>query len=365
MNIWHIGSSPKPQTVDGVNTTVWATAIEQSQAGHNVSLILEGLPSRETQELADRYSLNLFYIPSNQWHYKINALESCMAKCFPDIAHMHSVFLPKQASLAQYFDKCRIPYIITPHGGLDSKHGKWKKWLYSLLIEKKRFQRASAITVVTPKEEKTIRVFVPNYLGIIRWVPNPIVQSSKLAWKGNITPKRVVYLGRFDVFHKGIDILVEIARHLPSDIEFHLYGTRDRKTERQLNQVEQNLPKNVHFHGPIFGEEKTRILVEASLYIQVSRWEVFGLSIAEAMYLGTPCAIAKTLNFSEIFSEYDLGLVLPPDPREAANYLSRILDQPEQLQIWSKQAQLYAREAFQAKKVAARYLELYEEVLSI
>jgi glycosyltransferase involved in cell wall biosynthesis len=365
MNIWHVGSSPEPQAVDGVNTTVWLTAIEQSQVGHNVSLILEREPSKEAQDFADKHCLCLSYIPSNMWRYETSDLGFLMLQFSPDIVHMHSVFLPKQAFLAKYFDERKVPYVVTPHGGLDSKHGRWKKWLYSFLVERQRFQKSAAITVVTPKEEETVRAFVPNYTGIVRWIPNPIRQTYAQSWQGRIERKRIIYLGRFDVFHKGIDILVEIAKFLPSDIEVHLYGTRDRKTERWLNQLEQSLPENVCFHKPVFGEEKLRILVEASLYIQVSRWEVFGLAIAEAMYLGTPCAIASTLNFAEIFSEYNLGFVLPADPQAAADSLSKILSQPEQLRIWSENAQTYAKENFQAKEISARYLELYKEVLSL
>lgn len=366
MKIWHIGSSPSPQTVDGVNTAVWLTAIEQSALGHHVSLLLDELPNSNTKATAEKSGLTLIYVPSNLWRYDPQILDPLLAQDQPDIVHMHSVFIPKQATLAKRLVQRCIPYAITPHGGLDSQRGQIKKLLYSFLIEKQRFCRAAALTVVTPKEEETIKAFIPQYKGVIRWVPNPIRQPvEKQSWEGNIDTKKLIYLGRFDVLHKGIDILVAIARYLPSDIEIHLYGTKDQKTSRWMQKLNQSLPNNVHFHSPVFGEDKMQVLTKASLYIQVSRWEVFGLSIAEAMYLGVPCAIATTLNFAELFSQHDLGLVLPSNPSAAAASLANVLTQPKQLHHWSTRAKSYAQQNFQARSIALKYLELYEEVIGL
>jgi glycosyltransferase involved in cell wall biosynthesis len=123
-----------------------------------------------------------------------------------------------------------------------------KKSLYSWLLEKPRFYAAAAITAVTPAEEKVVRTFVPHYPGIVRCVSNPIElhDLEGQSWKGDIGAKRVVYLGRFDILHKGIDIMVDIARLLP-DVEFLLYGTKDRQTKGWLESLQSNLPANVHF----------------------------------------------------------------------------------------------------------------------
>jgi glycosyltransferase involved in cell wall biosynthesis len=238
-----------------------------------------------------------------------------------------------------------------------------KKSLYSWLIEKPRFSRAAAIAVVTPREADTIKAFVPNYKKPVRWVPNPmnVYDLAERTWEGNIQAKRLVYLGRFDVTHKGIDILANIARCLPLDIEIHLYGMKEQKTAHLMEPIERNMPSNMHLHKPVFGAEKAQVLAQASLYLQTSRWEVFGISVAEAMYSGVPCAIAQTMNLSDLFQEYDLGLVLPATPQAAADRITHALAQPEQLHRWSEQARAYVQEHFHPKTIALKYLELYSE----
>lgn len=367
MKIVHVGGSSSPQAVDGVNNTIWPVAKEQSLLGHKVALLVDTQPDRAAKSFAEKIGVELIYIPANTWRYDPNKLERLLDSTAPQLVHMHSVFLPKQATLARTLIRHKIPYVITPNAMSPQllARGRLKKSLYSWLVEKPRFSKAAAIAVVTPREEKAVRTFVPTYKGNISWVPNPVnpAQLAEQVWKGNVEAKRLVYLGRFDVLHKGIDILVEIARFLPQDVELHLYGTKDAKTSKWMKRLQCNLPPNIYFHDPVFGKEKARVLSEASLYIQTSRWEVFGISIAEAMYLGVPCAIAETLNLAELFLQHNLGLVLPSDCKQAAARLTEILAQPTQLRHWSKLARSYAQSHFQPKEVALGYLELYKEVL--
>lgn len=364
MKIWHVGASCSPQAVDGVNTTIWQVGKAQALLGHQVVLIVDTPPGSSDLTLAAQAGLELIYIPANAWRYDLKVLELLLRSNPPQVVHMHSIFIPKQAVLAKHLVENCIPYIITPNAMAPQllQRGQLKKNLYSWFVEKPRFCAASAIAVVTPREEKAVRGFVPRYRGIIRWVPNPVDAHNLEGqiWKGDTAVKRLVYLGRFDVLHKGIDILVSIARLLP-EVEVHLYGTEDKKTKGWLERLKRSLPPNVHFHSPVFGAEKTQIMAGASVYIQTSRWEVFGVSIAEAMYIGVPCAIADTLNLAELFHQHDLGLVLLPNPNEAAIRLLEVLNQPTQLQHWSELARAFAHAHFHPRTVALNYLMLYQE----
>ena len=367
MKFWHIGASPTLQDVNGINTAIWLTAKEQALLGHQVALILDAPPDESASSLAKQVGIELIHIPANTWRYSPQVLKPLLQSTPPQLVHIHSVFIPRLASLGKFLTRYKIPYIITPnaiHPRL-LQRGRLKKLIYSWLLEKPRFRAAAAISVVTPGEETAVRSFVPGYKGIIRWVPNPfdLDNFSQHTWKQDIAAKKVVYLGRFDVLHKGIDLLIEIARRMP-DCQFHFYGSEDAKTKAWLEQLQANLPANVTFHTPVFGLEKIEALVGSSLYIQMSRWEVFGISIAEAMALGVPCAIAETLNLAEVFHKYDIGAVLPADPQSAATALQTILDRPDLLHAWSEKSRAFVQQHFHPKVVAKSYLNLYEEVLS-
>ena len=363
MRIWHIGALPSPQRVDGTNVTVWQLAREQAFLGQQVTLLLGGQPDEAALAMAEQTGLRLIHVPVNIW-YSAQVLEQLLRTEPPDVLHMHRVFVPKQAVLERRLARSKVPSIITAHGAIDFQRGRVKKGLYIWLVERARFRRASALTVVAPQEEKAVRAILPSYGGIVRWVPNPVdtYNLKGQSWKGNTDAKRVIFLGRFHVVHKGIDTLVAIAGFVPN-VEFHLYGTEDAKTRRLLKRLKHRLPANVHFHHPVFGSEKAQVLGDATLYIQASRWEGFPISVAEAMYLGVPCAVGHTLYQAELFRQQDLGLVLPPSPKEAATRLLEVLARPTQLRHWSARARAYAQAHFSPRTVALSYLKLYEEVL--
>lgn len=366
MKIWHVGASASPKRVSGINISAWVMAREQAQLGNQVTMIVQSPPDKTALVVAEKGGFELKYVPANAWRYDPKVVKKLLNSEPPQVVHMHSVFQPQHATLARTLVHQEIPYVIKPGGGLLPQvlqRDLLRKSIYSWLIEKRRFYRAAAIAMVTPREEKDLRSFLPRYQGIMRWMPNP-VDAKHLegqSWQGETKKKQLVYLGRFDVLHKGIDILIEIAQYLP-EVEVHLYGSEDAQTKDWLEQIKRTLPPNVHFHKPIFGAEKFKVLANATLYIQTARWEVFGISIAEAMYLGTPCAIANTLHLADIFEQHDLGLVFPPNPKQAAARLSEVLNQPTLLQDWSKKAQIFAQKHFQPRAVALNYLKLYEDV---
>jgi glycosyltransferase involved in cell wall biosynthesis len=364
MNIWHVEAKPSPYKTNGLSNTVWLLAREQVELGHRVILVLTRPPAPEVREAAGEMGIELMHIRWGRWGYDRPQLEQKLCDCPPEIVHLHSVFIPKLAQMARELCRRHIPYIITPHGGLNFRRNRFRKILYSWAIEKSRFANAGAIAVLSSGEARAIRRFVPRYRGRIRQVYNPIDTTDFDApqWQGNIDPKRVIYLGRFDILQKGIDISIEMARHLP-EVEFSLYGNREPKNKDWLIRLQQTCPPNVRFYPPVFGRDKAKKLAEASLYIQTSRWEGFAISIAEAMYVGVPCAVADTLNLAETFQTGDLGLLLPRDPKQAAARIATALNDPDRLHQWSARSRDFARSHFQPRAVAADYLQLYEEVL--
>lgn len=370
MKIWHVGALSSLQAVDGCNNVIWSLAKEQAALGHLVRLIVDSPPDVATQAIAlANPRLKLFYITANRWSYEPNALAQLLNSEPPEVVHFHSVFIPKQASLSRQLKQSGIPYVITSHGRVVARlfeRGCLKKYLYNGLIEKARFRGASAITIVTPQEEAEIRAFIPDYKGLLHYVFNPLEVSalSHDSWQGKTKTMRLVYLGRFDILVKGIDRLIEVARLLP-EVEIHLYGNEDPKTKKWLEKLKVNLPSNVYFHPPVFGAEKIQVLKNAALYIQMSRQEIFGMAIAEAMCIGTPCAIADKLNIAELFRDHDLGLILPSNVRLAANAIAEALKSEARLQGWSERAKQFAQTHFQVSEVTKSYLQLYEKVLDL
>lgn len=368
MKILHVGASTSYQTVNGVNYVIWLIAKEQVKFGHEVSLLLDSKPEQKTRDFARTVGINLIPVSTSRWSYSKDEIRSHFRDSLPQIVHFHSIFVPAHASLAAYLSHLNIPYIVTPHAMSPKllRRRFFRKLLYSLFIEKKRFSNAAAITAVSPAEERVIRDYVPNYKGLVTCIYNPVkIECKSLSRSSLGSPiKKLVYLGRFDVHHKGIDILVKIATLLPREIEFHIVGKSSSKNQRKIDQIKANLPENVIFHGPVYGPDKTELLATATMYIQASRWEVFGISIAESMCQGIPCAIADSIDLAEVFKEHELGLVFPlEDVQKAAELIEQSLSGDTKLQCWSQRAKWFAETEFSPKTIAQKYLSLYEKTL--
>jgi glycosyltransferase involved in cell wall biosynthesis len=353
LNILHSGGSPRPHEVNGVTALVWALATGQAARGDKVALQLSGEPDAEAKAFASERGIEL----TARW-----------PDTKPDIVHCHSVFIPAQIGLCLMARRKRIPFVITPHGGLAREilnRGRLKKALYSTFIERPRFYGAAGIVGVAPRERDQIASFVPGYRGRVAVIPN-VVEVARLSFKHwqrqeHRDRRKLVYLGRFDVDHKGIDLLAAVAAAL-TETDVHLYGLGSSKAVADL---QTRRPCNLHFHAPVYDEDKIKVLLDADMYVQMSRWEAFGISVAEAMSLGVPCAITETMNLAPIFTEQRLGLTIPLDPVIAAAKIRAALCNTAALGSWSASARRYALHAFAPDTVVDAYARFYRDVATV
>jgi len=350
LSILHSGASPNHREVDGINSLIWTLAAGQAARGDVVALQLLGEPNIATKAFADERGIKLI----SGWD-----------ETNPDIVHCHSVFIPAQVALCRSARGRLIPYVITPNGGLAAEilsRGRLKKTLYSIFVERPRFSGAAAIIGVMPPERADIANFVPRYRGRVAVIPNAIedVVLSRYRWQRqeHRDRRKLVYLGRFDVDHKGIDLLAAVAGVL-AETDIHIYG---RGSSRAIVQLQRARPRNLHFHEPVYDEEKIKVLLDADMYVQMSRWEVFGISVAEAMSLGVPCAITESMYLASEMKDHGLGLTIPLDPVIAAEKIRAALSDAMALQSWSTSARQHALSAFGANTVIVSYAHLYREV---
>jgi glycosyltransferase involved in cell wall biosynthesis len=367
MKIWHLGACSSPLVVNGVNMLVYSLVEEQLKAGHEVCLLLENAPDDAGITFARRTGATILVVHGSLCH-SWTLVFGQLKRLPPDIVHMHSAFIPRQAFLGLLLRRAKIPYVVTPHGGYSPcvlSRDRLKKTAYSLLIEKARCRRAAGISAVTSGEERDIRSFVPGFKGVFSCIPNSIelkVFKDK-AWSPKPGRPELTFLGRFDVTQKGLDILVDIARLSP-EVDIHLFGTEDSRSQRQLATLRSNLPPNVFFHRPIFGDEKAEILASSTFYIHASRWEAFGISIAEAMYVGLPCVIASTNHIASLIEQNDLGLVFHPDPHLASASIRQALRDNELMARWSARSKEFARKHFVPAVVAQNFEEFYQQSIA-
>jgi len=145
-------------------------------------------------------------------------------------------------------------------------------------------------------------------------------------------PKRILYVGRSDPY-KNLPHLVGVfarAREmgLPASATLDVAGAPDPRYPEAPERVRAlGLEQNVRFLGFVDDASLLRAYQEADALALLSRYEGFGLPVAEAMACGTPVVCSDAASLPEVAG--GAALLVPPDDTDsAARALLRLLTDP-------------------------------------
>jgi phosphatidylinositol alpha-mannosyltransferase len=156
----------------------------------------------------------------------------------------------------------------------------------------------------------------------------------------------LLYFGRLDVFHKGIDTLLEaiamIATRLPS-IELRIAGRGPVDRISALVDT-AGLANNVRVLGAVSDAERDELLATAAIQIMPSRFEGFGLAAAEAMAAGVPLIATDVGSLPEVLDPPRGGRLVPAsDPVALASAIEDLLADDDARALLSESARRSAR----------------------
>jgi glycosyltransferase involved in cell wall biosynthesis len=367
LRVLHIGPEPDYGQGGGIDVATWPLLTAQVEAGIEVSLITEHEVSSAAYSEATRVGVDFTVMPLHRLETLSSETFKFVRRTNPDVIHFHSVFIPAHAQLARKLRSSGIPYVLSPHGGLNLWKGRLKKLLYGALVEKPYFRGAKAIFTLTEREEQLISSWLgggasASYVQLPNSIPT--LSSETRLWNMP-AQQRLVYLGRFDIQVKGLDRLVEIARLLP-DLQVRAYGSASAKQYPAYAALcRKGLPGNMKFLDPVRNEDKIEAFKSATMYVQPSRDEGFGMAIVEAMRLGVPVAITRGCDIADTVEKNDLGMILPDDPALAAAKLATAIAGPDRLQQWSRAGRQWTIDALAPKRIADITITTYDAVGSV
>lgn len=148
-----------------------------------------------------------------------------------------------------------------------------------------------------------------------------------------VAPARAVTVGqlkRTGIARKGIDVsvaAVPLVRKVVPDFELDVVGPFSEDGREWLEEEGRKRDlTGVRVHGQVSREEKLSLLQSASLYLQPSRHEAFGVAVVEAMACGTVPVHSGAGALSEVVGES--GVVLGERTAEclAENIVTLIKD---------------------------------------
>jgi glycosyltransferase involved in cell wall biosynthesis len=198
----------------------------------------------------------------------------------------------RAASVARGTD---LPYVIADRGAYDPlilQRRRVAKRVWWRMMEERAVLGARALHVFFDSQEKAVRDL--GFRGDILVAPNGVDVPPRVSWDGG-SGGYLLYIGRFDPEHKGLDLLVRAVKLLPAadrpEIRMHGPDWRGGKLELASLVSELGIEACVLIGPPVYGSEKWDLMKSAAGFVYPSRWEGFGNSTAEAAALGLPVLV--------------------------------------------------------------------------
>lgn len=179
---------------------------------------------------------------------------------------------------------------------------------------------------------------------------------------------RFVFLGRIDINHKGIDILLDALKQLQEKVSKNLYsvnfyGYGEDKDILELKYRLSKFEENIKYMGPVWGEAKNNVFSSSDILLLTSRYEGMPMGILEALSFGCLCLITPQTNFGDIIKKNACGWVVPLKSTEIASVMKNIIYSNKE--HWTKMMNNAQKVAnmFAWDEVAKLSIQMYQKVL--
>lgn len=202
------------------------------------------------------------------------------------------------------FDTASMPEIGFGYqqGGLRRRASRWIMRRATRLVTNSEYSRSeiAANTPVSANEVTVVHHGVPDRFGELD-LERPRERIALTV--GPVDEGTLV--------QKGHQPFVEAARHLP-DVRFVFVG---KPLDGAIDRLRALAGDNVEFAGWVADDELERIYARASVYVQPSRHEGFGLAVAEAMLAGCIPVVMDVTAMPEVVG--DAGVLISSQDSDA------------------------------------------------
>jgi glycosyltransferase involved in cell wall biosynthesis len=209
-----------------------------------------------------------------------------------DLVVLNSAWAPHNAVAGRVARRMAVPYVVAPRGAYEEaifRRRRAVKAAWWAAVEGPLVHRARAMHLFFETERHVVDRL--GFRGGVIVAPNGVEPPPGFEWDGG-SGGYVLWMGRYDPQHKGIDLLVRAIDHLPAaqrpQLQLRGPDYKGGKT-RVLHLVrELALEPWITVGSAVYGDEKWETLSRATGFIYPSRWEGFGNSVAEAASIGVP-----------------------------------------------------------------------------
>lgn len=229
------------------------------------------------------------------------------------------------------------------------------------VVERSMMRRAKRASATSLSSKETIETIAPKMAidMVSAGVPDELFSLRR------VPADFLLYFGRLDVFHKGLDTLLEAFAILLRDrpkLQLKIAG-RGKDSERVRDLATRlGVINNIQLLGAVSDADRNALLSRAAVQLMPSRFEGFGLAAAEAMAAGVPLVASSAGSLPEVVDTPNGGLIVPPGNAGAlADATRALLDDAAARETLSERARESARR-FSWQAVADAHLQFINHI---
>lgn len=290
----------------------------------------------------------------------------CSAGLNNSVVVFHEIYRVPLFLLASVCRFSNIDYFVVPHGSLTRQAQTQRaivKKCINLLFVNKYVSKARGVHFLSNREcEESIRFKAKDRFII----PNGVEIPNCYATNRNENIKRIVFIGRLDIFVKGLDLLIESAALAQNQIRanaatIEMYGPSYNGSAKKLaDEIQKKgIADILQLKGPLAPENKKQVLSNAYCYIQLSRTEGFPTSVIEAMSFGLPVIVTEGTTWKDEVLAKNLGFGVNGEPIKIAEAITALLSNDELHDTMAQNARTLAKANYSWETIAKAQLKHY------
>lgn len=345
-------------------------AEELVKLGHKVDVVTMGFKGLKQKEEIN--GVNIYRAPSIRKKRDICQTREMLSYCYSahqflaklltknkyDINHAHFII---PAGIISYFNKRKIPYIITSHGSDVPRHNPNKfSFQHELLKPFWRKIVNNANKVITPSNYLKNRILKNVDTDNVMVIPNGFDIDS-FNFNPKKKEKKILLVGRLFEF-KGFQYFIEAIKDLDINYEINIVGEGPYK--EALVDKAKPIKTKVNFLGWLDNNspEFREVYETSTIFVHPSSAESFGIVLLEAMSAGCAIITTNTTGCSEVVGDTAL-LVRSENSEDIKQALLKLIDNDKLKSELGVKARKRAEEEFTWEKIAKQYEKVFNQAL--
>lgn len=281
----------------------------------------------------------------------------------PGVVHSHGLWMHHSRAVMLWARTARAPVIVSPHGMLAREalgFSPMKKRIALALFQRRALCEAGCLHATCMAERDEFRAF--GLTRPIATLPNGIDVPAPASPPPRNDQRIVLSLGRIHP-KKGLDNLVRAWGYVEADFpgwRLLIVGPSENGHAGELEALVRELGLgHVTIDGPVYGQDRLRVMEGASVFALSTRNENFAMTVAESLACGVPVISTKGAPWSGLV-EQGCGWWIDYGVNSMAMALRTAMSVPdERLREMGRRGREWMRKDFAWRSIGAQARDVY------